>query len=320
MAFFEGTVRKEKELPVETSEVFLSDMILISPANSPENLSYILHILDDFSPENIIMVDYDDISVFIFPIKFPVAMNNGTGFPGDFTLLSGHNPHGFIQIQSLSYSLIPQGGMCKAAFNSNHYNDSLYTYYHIIMPESIKRAVVKRRAEFLAGRYCCAQLLHHFSLPTHVGQNRDRSPAWPVHVRGAISHCESHAIAVITQDISFSLGADIEMSGFGALAEIRDIITTPAERSAFRSFCNNDDFALLMAFSAKESFYKALRPRVQRIINFDSLSLLSINPQDGSFTLGLTRNISAFYYCGKQFRGYYCRDEKTLTTLVMLSV
>lgn len=145
------------------------------------------------------------------------------------------------------------------------------------LPETIQNSVVKRRAEFLAGRLCATLALHAASgliVPIPIGS--DRRPIWPDAYIGSITHARNRAAAVVAPRTRYSLmGLDIEAMIPAEEAEpIAELIVSTAEMAFLPAMISQTAF-LTLVFSAKEALYKALYPHLQRIIEFHDLTLVS---------------------------------------------
>ena len=49
----------------------------------------------------------------------------------------------------------------RCDFNADKYTDALYSELNIHFPKSLQRAVNKRKAEYLSGRYCAKRCLEN---------------------------------------------------------------------------------------------------------------------------------------------------------------
>jgi enterobactin synthetase component D len=112
---------------------------------------------------------------------------------------------------------------------------------------------------------------------------QDRIPIWPIGFTGSISHTDHLATAVVGRSSTVQwLGIDIER-------KIREV-TAPLIQQIC---CDGDELtalvdaqplskeqALTVIFSAKESLYKAITPRDQRLLGFRDLRVYSLGPQD----------------------------------------
>ncbi|MBA1838730.1 enterobactin synthase subunit EntD, partial [Escherichia coli] len=80
-------------------------------------------------------------------------------------------------------------------------------------------------------------------------------PVWPAGVYGSISHCGTTALAVVSRQ---PIGIDIEEIFSAQTArELTDNIITPAEHKRLADCGLAFPLALTLAFSAKESAFKA---------------------------------------------------------------
>ncbi|WAT01752.1 4'-phosphopantetheinyl transferase family protein [Rouxiella chamberiensis] len=206
---------------------------------------------------------------------------------------------------------------CKVTFDIKAYSDAAFAQYGRAFPAHLSRAVAKRKAEYLAGRFCCARALAPFSITQEVTKNSDRSPCWPRGMSGTISHGDNQAVALVTRQPGVSPGIDIESFNPAVLREIADSIVTPAEAALLASLPIDTDVALLLAFSAKESLFKALYPSVQVFFGFDYARVESIDEQEQRFVLRLTQDINARYRQEMTFDGRYLFDGKHIVTLIV---
>jgi 4'-phosphopantetheinyl transferase EntD len=160
---------------------------------------------------------------------------------------------------------------------------------HGLFPEEaaqVARAVPKRRQEFAAGRACAREALRRrggpwIALPTAP----DRSPIWPTGFVGSISHCDSFCCAVVASSIDVaSLGVDVERATPLDTA-VANLVCRPEELAAFERLGQAPQGGWSkVAFSAKESFYKAYVPVARTFLDFHDVAL-SFRP-DAHFDQG----------------------------------
>lgn len=163
--------------------------------------------------------------------------------------------------------------------------------------QSLQRAAPKRKAEFVAGRLMAMKALAYIDKPTmdiEIGQHR--APIWPSGVVGSISHHSSIAMSCATLANHYCcLGLDIET-----------VIPESQAQQIQALVCNDDELALqpssglslaefvTLLFSAKESLFKAVYPRLKRYLEFSDARLIAFNSQ--SLTLELvTAELRACY-------------------------
>ncbi|WP_159737205.1 4'-phosphopantetheinyl transferase family protein [Vibrio atypicus] len=158
----------------------------------------------------------------------------------------------------------------------------------IPFPEFLHRAVLKRRCEFLAGRACSKRgllaLNHLPALELKVGEHNQ--PLWPEGIVGSISHCVGHAVAVVGRESVdlVGVGIDIERVVSADLAQqIGDHLLSKPEQNIDQTVFNYQQLVTVV-FSAKESIYKAIFPVVNRVLDFDSVQLIWLDPKKCEMT------------------------------------
>ncbi|MVT04013.1 4-phosphopantetheinyl transferase [Enterobacter sp. 10-1] len=211
----------------------------------------------------------------------------------------------------------PSIGVCEIAFQTNNYRDALFTEHSIQFPEQLFAAVAKRRSEYLCGRLAAQTLLHEKQIYAQVTQSTDGAPIWPGGWLGSISHTDHCAIAVIApQNKRCILGIDIENFNPEALDEIAGTIAQESERKRLAKSEIDYNIALHIAFSAKESLYKALYPQVRQIFGFESAIITDINTHKQTFSIQLTHALTPALPAGFQRTGYYQLDKDKVVTVI----
>ena len=224
----------------------------------------------------------------------------------------------FIRSFKIGYVIQePSVRVCKLEFDLAEYDDALFSTFSVEFPESLSSAVLKRRAEYLAGRISAQTLLVKEGIYKKVALCSDRSPKWPEGWNGSISHTDQCAIAVISpQFMGFTVGIDIENLIPEIIQETADMFTTENEQKYLINSEIKYNIALLIAFSAKESLYKALYPIVKKYFGFECAIITDINHQYGTFTLQLTTQLTNEFLAGNYFSGCYDFNNNRVTTLI----
>ncbi|MBL3585607.1 4'-phosphopantetheinyl transferase superfamily protein [Rhodovulum sulfidophilum] len=174
----------------------------------------------------------------------------------------------------------------------------------------------RRAAEFRAGRLAAAAASASLTgMPCLAGRGADGAPLWPVGLAGSISHSGGQALALVGPSARRAgLGVDIE----GPLsprvaAEIAPVALTPEERACF----GTDPVWVGLIFSAKESLFKALSPRIGRRFDFDAARLLP-----GGATrpplLCLTCDLAPGWEAGRRIEPVLIAHEQGVMTAVAL--
>ncbi|EMN1409446.1 enterobactin synthase subunit EntD [Enterobacter chuandaensis] len=148
----------------------------------------------------------------------------------------------------------------------------------------------KRKADHLAGRIAAAHALNDRTIPA-IGPSGE--PLWPEGVSGSITHSGTQAMAVVVRDRLALIGIDCEtILPENEAREIKDGVIDAREERVLSHSGYPFALALTLAFSAKESLFKALFPRVQAWMGFDSARVTMLD--DKTLTLALTRQLAGF--------------------------
>lgn len=186
----------------------------------------------------------------------------------------------------------------------------------IVLPDRIARAAPRRRAEWLAGRRCAREALRLLTgQGTCPGMAADRSPLWPDGIVGSISHSGDVALAIAARaGACRGIGIDIErvMDGQAAI-EIASEALTPRERRHLAK----DPFSVTLAFSAKESLFKALHPLLRRPMSFHASELITWDTQ-GWARLRLVEELSPEFPAGREIEARFAHLGDLLLTRVLV--
>lgn len=148
-----------------------------------------------------------------------------------------------------------------------------------------------RRNEFRAGRTSARRALALLGIvASDIGRSADRLPLWPAGALGSITHCKRICAAVAgrTTDLT-SLGLDAE--DIADLApELRTIVSRRDETTALARLKGLSVDPFLLAFSAKEAFYKSYYPSQRTFLDFHDvwLDLRADSALSGEFRAQLT--------------------------------
>nr|Q53636.2 RecName: Full=Enterobactin synthase component D; AltName: Full=4'-phosphopantetheinyl transferase EntD; AltName: Full=Enterochelin synthase D [Salmonella enterica subsp. enterica serovar Austin] len=151
--------------------------------------------------------------------------------------------------------------------SSFHEHDLLWLPHH----DRLRSAGRKRKAEHLAGRIAAVHALRRWASGV-PGIGDKRQPLWPDDLFGSISHCASTALAVISRQ---RVGVDIEKIMSQHTATELAVIIDSDEPQILQASSLPFPLALTLAFSAKESVYKAFSDRVS-LPGFDSAKVTSL--------------------------------------------
>lgn len=173
--------------------------------------------------------------------------------------------------------------------NSSAYTPQLADQLGVVLPEALRHAVRKRQAEYVASRWLVSKLFETVGIHNFQLLNRsDRSPIWPTGIIGSLSHHDHKIFAVIDKRAKW-VGNDIEriLSDHKA-AELRSLIMTLEELALLNASGLSLSQATTLAFSIKETVYKAVYPDVQTLFGFEQVTITAIEPILGLITARLS--------------------------------
>ncbi|MBY8290852.1 4'-phosphopantetheinyl transferase superfamily protein [Vibrio fluvialis] len=193
--------------------------------------------------------------------------------------------------------------------------------YGLTLPEDLQRAVAKRQAEFIAGRVAACDALQAVGVtPQMLAVGEHRAPRWPQGVVGSISHNENLALAVaqrVDSDVdALLLGVDVESRiDDSSLPAIQSTIATAQEAAILARVSLNVAQRVTTLFSAKESLFKALYPRVGQYLDFHDSCLQTWDEENGRLTLQLVQRAAELAGGAWVFEVHYLWDEQRVITL-----
>ena len=141
------------------------------------------------------------------------------------------------------------------------------------------RMVESRLGEYTAGRVCARHALTILGMPAGgIARGPDRLPQWPAGVVGSITHCAGLCVAVVARASDHgAIGIDAELATT-LDPDLYDSVCRPAERDHFQALppLPSADWPKV-AFSVKESLYKAWFPATKLPLDFTEVEL-TIDP------------------------------------------
>lgn len=163
----------------------------------------------------------------------------------------------------------------------------------------------KRQAEHLAGRIAAVYALREVGEKQPPAISDQRQPLWPSPWFGSISHCAQLALAVIADR---PVGVDIERRFTPQMAaELEDSIISPTEKTALLRSGLPFPLALTLAFSAKESGFKATPAANQRALGFADFQIVDI-----------TASTLALEFAEQRYPLHWIASEEQVITLCAL--
>jgi enterobactin synthetase component D len=185
----------------------------------------------------------------------------------------------------------------------NYYSDEI-DFYHscfsqLIITESLSNAVHKRQAEYVVGRYCAQQALILMGNKDYsVGRYSDQSPKWPPSLIGSITHTHCFSMAAVASNRDYiGIGIDTEVITTSIqIGTFADQFISASELNLGISKFTKEIW-LYIAFSAKESIYKSLYPKIRKFFGFFDVEIISVNKVDskqGSLIARLINPLGCF--------------------------
>ena len=225
-------------------------------------------------------------------------------------------PHFLHRLRCCSPAGHPDVMLFQARFDLAQFDNALFSACHLPFPEHLQKAASKRRAEYLASRLCVRHALSQLGIDDFVLANdRDRAPLWPQGIVGSLSHTH-HCISLLLARAAGKklLGVDCEQIMQRQTAEeMQSMIVTAQEKAVLRQSGLPFATALTVAFSLKESLYKALFPQLREFMNFDAAEITHCTPNAGQVTLRLTQTAAA----GREFSGRVLSDQDEVLSWVI---
>lgn len=215
--------------------------------------------------------------------------------------------------------------IASCVFDTVLYSSSESKNLNVVLPESIRRAVAKRQAEFLAGRFTAKRALFHSGLTSQdadipIGKNR--CPVWPANAIGSISHSSSRAICAVLPKRKGAyqlIGIDVEcLLSEEVCSEVGDSILTESEKQVFIDSEFPTTTSTTLAFSAKESLFKALYPHVNLYFGFEKASVVAIDKIKNEIYLDLCETLLASLRLKEStIKCHYSIGQRELMTMVV---
>ena len=211
-------------------------------------------------------------------------------------------------------------GYCGCRFHQEQFTEFAFERYGVHQPATLFNALAQRKSEFLAGRYCSGRaLVNLFGRDYRVAVNEDRSPKWPNGIVGSITHHNGHAAAVVAGSSDYSgLGIDFEsLLPFIEAQQMLEHILTDRDMACEEIRQCGTRFFVTLAFSAKESLYKALYPVTGQRMGFHDLYIKRVGTN--SLTLSLLKTLGPAWSNGADFEVFYTKYNSEVFTLASLA-
>jgi enterobactin synthetase component D len=174
----------------------------------------------------------------------------------------------------------------------------------------------KRKADHLAGRIAAFHALQAYGVKQLPAIGASGEPLWPMGISGSLTHSGTQALALVSEEPAL-IGIDCEaILDENEATEIKAGIINVQEERVLTDSGLPFALGLTLAFSAKESLFKALFPRAQQFMDFDTARV--INLTNTTLTLTLSQPLAGFD-THQPFTVHWLPLERSVVTLVHLS-
>lgn len=231
-----------------------------------------------------------------------------------------------IRLTTNPFQLDPDCSQVSCHFDVALYQEETAPLLQLSLPHNLHSAVPKRKAEFIAGRYCARQALENLHAdPTTVDIGENRSPVWPPGFVGSITHTHGYASAIVANHVNIrSVGLDSEQwileKTAGNVA--KQILTDAEIFTDYQDLFESQRHFLTMVFSAKESIFKCLYPMVKQFFGFHAAVITPLpfdsEQNTGRFEFELLQDLNAEFAQGYRGCGQYSMADDLVHTSILL--
>jgi 4'-phosphopantetheinyl transferase EntD len=173
----------------------------------------------------------------------------------------------------------------------------------------------RRRSEFLRSRW----LLHQMHVVTSDRSSRDPTTGHPIvrdDFRASISHQRGQvAVSVVSAKVWSGVGIDLEATG-RVQEHLREKILNSNEDALLRVELDTD-WALTLAFSAKESLFKCHHPIGRKMFWFHDAVISSLNAKEKWLDLSVTQSTSPATPAGHVTRVWWTMSRTDSKSVIL---
>lgn len=195
-------------------------------------------------------------------------------------------------------------------FNARCFSPNLFAAYGLCLPPEVLSSTRKRQADFAAGRLSALLTLDDCGHePQIVGTGQYREPLWPDGLVGSITHSAPYAAAIACPTERYlGIGIDIEaIVSTDLMSALTNLVVCQDEVDGLRATARDHalDTLLTLAFSAKESFFKAAFGDVRRYFSFAAVRVVEMDAARCVVLLRTTQTLSDKLIAGQLHHAYY---------------
>lgn len=209
-------------------------------------------------------------------------------------------------------------------FDESMFAPACFERESIECPPAIGRSISRRQAEFFFGRLAARFAFSELGIEgVRIPVGATREPLWPPGFVGSITHSGGLAAAAIARRGAGinGMGIDIERAARpGDMEALHSTVMDEAERECLQAGADMFPRNVLatLAFSAKESLYKAVFPSIGRFFDFRAAKVVEPPNAEGKLTLLIAEDLSAHFSRGRRCEVAFAliRAEAVLTSFV----
>jgi 4'-phosphopantetheinyl transferase EntD len=189
------------------------------------------------------------------------------------------------------------GGTSRQCFFGTQGNVGAETLFAEEKP-AVAKAIERRVAEFSTGRWCAREAMRRLGwAPCPIPVGPSRAPVWPMGITGSISHTPGFTCALVSAGTG-CVGIDVERSDRSLPEAAWRLILSSPERMRLGTGLER-----LLAFSAKESFFKAAFARVGGYFDFDAVEFRVTGA--GTFGLRVRKSPGSCFAERNEYPGWF---------------
>lgn len=208
-----------------------------------------------------------------------------------------------------------------AIVHNQQFLDQLLTS-QLHIPTDMQPVLLRRRCEFVAGRWCAMQAMKQLGLnkihQPNIGKYNE--PIWPNNVVGSISHTNDTAVAIAMRPNKHAgaIGVDRENIMEPQLAGKFAKKIMSLEELTFNSYFSGHALFVTTIFSSKEALFKAMFAQIERVVDFSVAQVSHIDNKAQIIELTLTQTLSQRLVAGRKINVLYTLNKAWVETYTVI--
>ncbi|THF48271.1 4'-phosphopantetheinyl transferase family protein [Allorhizobium terrae] len=208
-------------------------------------------------------------------------------------------------------------------FHVEAYTSELADKLGITLPQTMGKAVAKRKAEYVAGRLCAMRAIEAQTgqVGVSIATGTSGAPVWPEGLVGSITHTHGFAAAALGDGKLFrGLGIDSEeIMTEKVMANVKARICRPDEAYGPQTPMTEQVYTT-MIFSAKESLFKCLHALVGKMFWFEDARIEIVDHAAGIFQAELMTDLTQEFCRSVKLTGHFRVSAGLVHTGISLPV